>query len=234
MAYKATVIQVMIASPNDVAKERQLIPDVFREWNAIHSAERHIVLLPAAWETHAAPRMGDRPQAVINQQVLENCDLLIGVFWTRIGTPTGESVSGTVEEIEKHIQAGKPAMLYFSSVPVVPDSIDPKQYEHLKEFKKKCEAQGLIETYDGLSEFREKLARQLTITINSDSYIQNIVVARDVNAPKEKQGVEIITRTRPIPMPSLTSEAQTLIIEAAKDRAGIVMQLAVTGGTQTH
>jgi len=95
MSYKATVFKVMIASPSDVASERNLIREILHEWNVINSDMRKIVLLPIAWETHSSPEMGDRPQAIINKQ-LKDCDLLVGVFWARIGTATGEYPSGTV------------------------------------------------------------------------------------------------------------------------------------------
>ena len=72
-------------------------------------------MMPAVDEARVCPAMGDRPQAIINKQVLANCDLLVAVFWTRIGSPTGVAVSGTVEEIQEHLNAGKPAMIYFSS-----------------------------------------------------------------------------------------------------------------------
>ena len=38
MAYTATVIPVMIASPGDVAEERQVIREMIHEWNDINSA----------------------------------------------------------------------------------------------------------------------------------------------------------------------------------------------------
>lgn len=79
--------------------------------------------------------MGASPQEIINNQILDKCDFLVGVFWTRIGTATTEYASGTVEEIEKHIAADKPAMLYFSSQPVVMDTVDPDQYSELSKFK---------------------------------------------------------------------------------------------------
>lgn len=60
----------------------------------------------------SGPAHARRPQEIINKQVLRNCDLLIAVFWTRLGTPTGGSTSGTVEEIREHIATGKPAMIY--------------------------------------------------------------------------------------------------------------------------
>ena len=64
-----------------------------------------------------APEMGDEPQTIINKRILEDADFLVGIFWTRLGTPTASYASGAVEEIEEHLAAGKPAMLYFSAAP---------------------------------------------------------------------------------------------------------------------
>ncbi len=94
--------------------------------------DRRTVLMPIGWETHSVPDTGDRPQAIINGQLLKGADLLVVMFWTRIGSPTGVAQSGTVEEIEEHIRTGKPAMIYFSSAPVRPDSIDNDQYAALR------------------------------------------------------------------------------------------------------
>jgi hypothetical protein len=88
-------LKVMIASPGDVAKARQLARDVIHEWNAVNSDDRKKVLMPIGWDTHSSPEMGDRPQAIINKQVLAGADLLIAIFWTRLGSPTGKAASGT-------------------------------------------------------------------------------------------------------------------------------------------
>jgi hypothetical protein len=96
MSYSANVYNVMIASPGDVAKEKQLAREVVLKWNDLHSKQTKIVLLTISWETHSSPELGDRPQAIINKQVLKDADLLIGIFWTRIGTPTGKAESGTL------------------------------------------------------------------------------------------------------------------------------------------
>ena len=120
MPYQATVIPIMIASPGDVYEEREVIREVVHNWNYINSTRTKVILIPAGWKTHTAPELGTRPQELINSRILRDCDLLIGVFWTRLGTPTGKSESGTVEEIEEHIKAGKPAMIYFSSKPAAP------------------------------------------------------------------------------------------------------------------
>ena len=93
--------------------------------------------------------------------MVAHCDLLIGAFWTRLGTPTGAAESGTAEEIEHFREAKKPVLLYFSSAPVVPESIDVEQYKALTEYRKHLNQQGLYFKYESLSEFREMLQRHL-------------------------------------------------------------------------
>ncbi len=160
--------------------------------------------------------MGDRPQAIINKQVLANCDLLVAVFWTRIGSPTGVAVSGTVEEIQEHLNAGKPAMIYFSSAPVRPDSVDEKQYAALKEFKQECYNKGLVESYDSLGEFRDKLSRQLTQTIIRFY-------------PTSQQSAPSVPPPAPA-IPPLSDEAKELLVAAANDPTGRLMRIQHMGG----
>lgn len=97
--YTANVISVMIASPGDVSKERELVRSIVHEINDLWAAQTKRVLLPVGWETHTAPELGKRAQELINEHVLDKCDLLVGIFWTRLGTPTGKEKSGSVEEI---------------------------------------------------------------------------------------------------------------------------------------
>src|SRR5687767_10773299 len=163
MPYQATTYNVMIASPSDVLIERAAVRQILADWNVIHSQTRGIVLLPLGWETHSSPQMGQPPQKILNKQLVERSDLLVGVFWTRIGTPTAEHPSGSVEEIEEHVSAGKPVMLYFSNQPVRPDSVDSEQYQRLLEFKASCKDRGLYEEYDDITSFREKFFRQLQL-----------------------------------------------------------------------
>jgi len=222
MSYSAIVYKVMIASPSDVAPERSVIREVLSEWNTVNSDTRKIVLLPVSWETHTSPAMGDSPQAIINKQILSDCDLLVGVFWTRIGTATGEYVSGTVEEVENHIKASKPVMLYFSSAPVHPDSVDNNQYYELKKFKESCKSKGIFETYIDLNDFRSKFYRQLQIKINQDEYFK-------IGLPLSDNLTDITEMNVPN-IPNLSREAQTLLKEASHDPNGIIFRLSTFGG----
>lgn len=219
MTYNATVIRVMIASPGDIDSEKKVIRDVLNEWNAINSDRRRTVLLPVAWETHSVPEMGDRPQAIINKK-LGDCDLLVGVFWTRIGTPTGDYESGTVEEIYEHIKAGKPAMIYFSSALVKP-GYDSTQFSKLRDFKSWCETHGLYETYSDINDFRDKFYRQLQLKLNEDYFIKASQATIDGGA---------ITESALPTIPHMTREAQILLKEASQANDGVIFQLHSSDG----
>jgi hypothetical protein len=223
MAYHATVLPVMIASPGDVTEERDVIRAVLHDWNDVNAQASSVMLAAVGWDTHSSPELGTRPQELINKRILKDCDLLIGVFWTRLGTPTGKAASGTVEEIEEHVAAGKPAMIYFSSKPVAPDSVDPEQYAQVKEVRAKWRSQGLIETYDSVEEFRSKLSKQLPLCLAKNEYLQGIL-----NTPH----VEIA----PPPMSTsphsyaLSEEARLLLKAAASRDDGTILKMAHLGG----
>jgi hypothetical protein len=218
MPYRASVYRVMVASPGDVTSERRLVAEVVHEWNAIHSKDRRMVMMPVGWDSHASPEMGDRPQAVINRQILQDCDLLVAMFWTRLGSPTGVSASGTVEEIDEHLRAGRPAMIYFSSAPVRLDSVHEQQYTALRQFKDECRKRGLVEEYESLSEFREKFSRQLAQTI-----IRCFAKDDDVD--------DVPVVAQPAAVPELSDAARELLREATKDATGTIMCLAMMGGS---
>lgn len=219
MSFESLVYNVMIASPSDVAAERDVARDVIFEWNVVHSISRHLVLLPLGWETHASPAMGTSPQEIINRQLLHVSDLLVGIFWTRIGTATSEYASGTVEEIEKHIEAQKPVMLYFSSAPVRLDSVDSGQYEQLKQFRDAVRVRGLCDTFSSVGEFREKFTRHLQLKMNQDAYFVAQEPTIIPNAPAAE------------PRGRWSREALILLKAASQDRDGVIRRMTNMGGT---
>jgi hypothetical protein len=165
MAYDSRIYRVLVASPSDVHEEREVAVRVMQDWNNLHSYTRRTAVLPLRWETHTAPAFNVRPQEVINRQIVDDCDLVVGIFWTKLGSPTGEADSGTLEEIERVAKAGKPVMLYFSNVPIPPDSVEAAQIERLRAFKQAIQRNALIETFKSSLEFRDKFANQLEIKI---------------------------------------------------------------------
>ena len=161
MPFKAETYRVLIASPSDLGEERRAATEAINDWNAQHAAAEGVVLLPGKWETHATPEIGVRPQGAINRQLASTSDLLVGMFWTKLGTSTGVAESGTVEEIDQFVAAGRPAMLYFSSRPVDPNRIDLKQQRKLRQFKNETYKTALVGGFASAAELHGTLLRDL-------------------------------------------------------------------------
>lgn len=94
MPFAATVLRVLIASPSDLRSERDLVERAIHRWNAVQSAYAGVVLLPVRWEINATAEMGAPAQHIINRQIVDDSDVLIDVFWTRLGTPTATTRAG--------------------------------------------------------------------------------------------------------------------------------------------
>ena len=222
VVYKASVLSVMIASPSDVQEERDEIRRILHDLNDINARAQQIVMLPVGWDTHSAPSLEGRAQDIINENILEHCDILIGVFWTRLGTPTGSEESGTVEEIKRHIGAGKPAMICFSEKLVAPAQLDNNQYRMVGEFKEWCKQTGIIWRYSTLDEFRESFRRQIQIIIRDNDYIKsNLESSTRTIGEEVKSGDQV--------MMQLTEAAWNLLNEAAKGDGTIIRLPALSG-----
>jgi len=163
MPIKAQTFRILIASPSDLREEREVAARAINEWNDLHAADEQTVLLPVRWDTHASPEANVRPQDAVNRQLVDNCDVLVGMFRTKLGTSTGAAISGTVEEIDRIIAAGKPAMLYFSSRPIDPNKIDLEQHKKLRTFKSTTYKNALLGSFKSLADLRRHLLRDLSM-----------------------------------------------------------------------
>lgn len=206
MSFPANVLKVMIASPGDVPEERKIVTEEIHRWNDANASSRNLVLLPVKWETHSTPQLGSPPQTIINRQLLEEADIVIGIFGTRIGTPTEEYVSGTVEEIKRHVAAGKTAKVYFSEVPVAPSLVNAAQYASVQQFREECRSSGLYATFDNLQQFRIDVSHHLDIELNQPRY-------RWLTAPETTSAEEPV---------SLGGDALNLLDTAAKNDGEII------------
>lgn len=159
MSFKAEVYRVLIASPSDLADERLVATQAINEWNSLYALAESVVLLPVKWETHATPRSGIRAQAAINDELVSTSDILVGMFWTKLGTHTGVAESGTVEEIDQFVAAGKPALLYFSRRPIDPNAINIRQQRRLRAFKATTYKNALTGGFADLEDLRQTLMR---------------------------------------------------------------------------
>ena len=215
MSQAVTLYNVFIASPSDVAWARAQIRKTVHDWNEIHAKHSESVLLPVGWETSSAPNMGKPAQELINEKLLSDADVLVGVFWTKLGTPTTQYDSGTVEEIERHIQAGKPTLLYFSGEPVALDSVDRDEYDRLVAFKKTCRDRGQYHTFDTAGQFADDFSRHLAMHMNE-------LIGASATP---------ISGTKTLSNNQLSDSAKILLGEAAKDNQGSVLVMRYLGGT---
>ncbi|TLU54824.1 MAG: NACHT domain-containing protein [Chlorobium sp.] len=160
-----TKVKILVASPGDVNKEREIVEEVVKAWNIRNSDKQKLVLEAVFWESHAAPESGERTQGILNRQIVDKCDFAIGIFWTRCGTDTGIAPGGAVEEVERMMSMKKQVMLYFSDVPISPTRINRQQSENLENFKASIQQHALVEVYNTYPKFRKKLAHQLDMQV---------------------------------------------------------------------
>ncbi len=161
MPTRSDTYRLLIASPSDLTEERQAATEAVYEWNAEHAAAESVVLLPVKWETHAMPQSGVRPQEAINRQVVRDSDILVGMFWTKLGADTGVAESGTVEEIDQFVANDRPALLYFSSRLIDPNKINLTQHKKLRAFKAATCKKALVGGFSTVAELRQTLQRDL-------------------------------------------------------------------------
>jgi hypothetical protein len=160
-----------------------------------------------------------RPQQLINDALLKKCDLLVGIFWARLGTPTGERFnSGTVEEIQTHLAADKPAMIYFSERPVPPADIDSDQLENVRRFKAWCEPRGIIRGFKSPEEFAERFSYDLQFQINNHPKLSSIRTS-----PLVDEFYSPSVSLHPPPSDDISDDAKQLLHQAARDRNGHIL-----------
>ena len=166
MSFIARVYRIMIGAPSDIKEEVQIAKDVINEWNYVHTELHHKVLLPLHWSISAYPNSGKHPQKIINEQVVDKSDLLICIFGSKLGTPTDTDISGSVEEINEHLKAGKDVMIFFRKNFEIESLDDMQQVEKLLKFKESIKGNALFEEYEKNS-FKSILSQKLQLFLNN-------------------------------------------------------------------
>lgn len=155
-----TVYDVMIASPGDVKEERKAIVDAIGRWNSNNLSKYNVILRPRTWEVDAPRGTADDAQSIIDETMIEESDMVIAVFWKTLGRkPKGGKNTYTIGELKKHIEKGKPAIVYFKT----PDKVgkteaETKRIAEVQGFKEKIKnhlkKDCLYGEFDNLSNFR--------------------------------------------------------------------------------
>ena len=103
MARVEEVVRVVVVSPGDVERERGVAQTVVDELNRGVARVRGCRLALWRWEIDARPGMHlHGPQGLIDEVMdIRDADIVVGVFWKRFGTPTGDADSGTEHELRR-------------------------------------------------------------------------------------------------------------------------------------
>ncbi len=165
MAQNKREYRCLIISPSDVSDERDALEEVVQNWNAHIGRGLGARVEAVRWERHSTPELGNRPQAIINQQIIEDCDLGVAIFWSRLGTPTSDFLSGSIEEIEILTKCGKNVFVYFSKRDIPQNNLDVNQLEKLRAVKEKYQKDGLIAHFSDIHNLKEQFLLHLTTWI---------------------------------------------------------------------
>lgn len=168
MAQKFMHYNIVVSCPSDMVGDREKIQDavaIVNEQNA-HFCQMHFDI--KHWQKDVLFGVGD-PQLIINNSIIKDADLVIALFGSRLGAPTARATSGTIEEIEEMIKAGKQVFVCFSEKDITITASDSeeklKSILKVKEFQKNYK--GLYITYETDKELKEKITNQLRLFIGS-------------------------------------------------------------------
>ena len=196
MPRHALAISVFLASPSDVDQERSVVASAIQNWNDIHSRNRRVFFELIRFERSISAGMGADGQDVINMQVNDDYDLLIALFWHRLGSPTGRNVSGTVEEYKRALERYNNGekidiAFFFKDYPVDLRRADVSQVLAVQEFEKEVQSNGALTKAfkDDVSlKFEidlllDRIARQ---AVDSEKQAESSVQAYDAAAMKDR------------------------------------------------
>lgn len=155
-----TQYDLLISCPGDIKEEIEVINRTVQKFNDQFSDTLGISIRTRHWSKNSYPQSGGKPQALLNEQFVKKCDAAVALFWTRFGTPTDEYGSGTEEEIEIMLDAGKQVFLYFSEKPISPSKIDSEGYKKVQALKQKYN--GIYFSYCTAEDFENSFYAHLT------------------------------------------------------------------------
>ena len=101
------IFRIVISYPGDVKAERRVMENVVKDLDDVIADDHNLEFKLSSWDTDAYPGFHpEGPQGHIDPILkIEDCDVLVGIFWKRFGTPTKKALSGTEHEIRTAIDA---------------------------------------------------------------------------------------------------------------------------------
>jgi hypothetical protein len=193
--------RVLIISPGDMVAARDAVRSAIADWNAHVGVTKGVRLEAVGWESHAHPASGAEPQAIINKQVGDDCDIGVALFGSRFGSPTSAAPSGSAEEIQRLLARKAPVMIYRSTDAVKLDAVDLDQVAGLRKFLDGMKSKALLGDFENVGALRHLLTMHLTKVIDEMLSAAAPSVAGVVTAPLPDVRVSVAVGI-PMPEPS--------------------------------
>ncbi|WP_179291635.1 hypothetical protein [Shouchella clausii] len=162
MPTASTTYKILLSCPSDVKEEQEIIRKCVDKFNSQFGDFHNVNLRLVHWSTDSFPQLGNRPQEILNNQIVKDSDIAVAIFWTRFGSPTGKYDSGTEEEIEILAKSGKQVFLYFSEKPIPPKQFDSEQFQKVEEFKSRNLDKGLLWPFSSTDQLEDLFFNHLT------------------------------------------------------------------------
>lgn len=149
---------VLLSCPSDIQHLLQDIAVAIEDVNHIFESDGFYFQLKN-WRKDVLIGYGT-PQAIINNQIVDDTDAVIALFGSTLGTPTTKHESATIEELtvvaERHGQVFVFFPKQFSA------NITQKELKRFNKYKKYFASRGLYKDYN-FDDFQEQVKSQLVL-----------------------------------------------------------------------
>jgi len=164
-------IKLFISCPGDIIDELNSIEVIVKEINKTFGELSNFSIQIVHWNEDTYTDIGEDGQEVINNQI--EYDILIGILWMKLGTPTKRDKSGTVEEINRAISnPKKQQLLYFkTAAPTNLNSINTSELDKIRSFKQELTNKLLYKEFESVEKF-ESLFRLNLSNLIKDKFIK--------------------------------------------------------------
>ncbi len=204
------IVRIFIASPSDVAEERRRVDEVLEELNHSAITSQARVVLHAVKYERLPPTLGEIQPGIFRDR--GNIDLVIGMMWSRFGTPTAGVGSGTEAEFrDAFTRFGKEVedILWYFRIDPPPSDHDRQQYEKVQKFRQEYANVGRYAEYRGVEDFLRQLREHLGRWVTSQ--------ARDLAFCSAEYGAFQTASLTDSPSATDRSDLFYLLIEDARD-----------------
>lgn len=171
------LVRVFVTYPADVAQEARLVDNIAQELNATMGGVHKVRMEVIRWERDVRAGVGSDAQEFVNGQLGADYEVLIGVFWSRVGSPTPRASSGSIEEIDialrrfRNSQTLPLVMIYFKTAGIDPMNVEPGQLAMLRDLRNQLSDNGVL-----YKTFQDQVAFESLVRIDLARALQHVVL----------------------------------------------------------